>query len=92
MFEALLPVHLTYSRRNIQTILFYFAIQGKITSEGQFDELSQSGVDFSELLKRSEQEVEHPKIVSQISHVSDQFEYGSRVSLQSTLDEYMVRK
>ncbi|RUS91067.1 hypothetical protein EGW08_001195, partial [Elysia chlorotica] len=71
--------------------------EGKINSQGSFTELSQSGVDFSELLKRSEEEEETERQKSvgrQLSSGSHHLESrdpmmtSSHTSLHSMVEDY----
>ncbi|KAH9505171.1 Multidrug resistance-associated protein 4 [Bulinus truncatus] len=70
----------------------YILKEGKINIQGSFDELSQSGVDFSELLKRPEkEEPSSPQVGSSINPLSvnaEITELGSHLSLHSIADGY----
>ncbi|KAK6962017.1 multidrug resistance-associated protein 4, partial [Biomphalaria glabrata] len=65
---------------------------GKINIKGSFDELSQSGVDFSELLKRPEnEEPSSPPVGSSVDPLSvhpELSEFGSHLSLASIAEGY----
>ena len=79
------------------SILFFS--QGKINFQGSFDELSNSGVDFSELLKRSDEDEENEKqenfnrYQSSGTHDRDGTENlmtASNTSIDKILEEYEV--
>ncbi|GFS27677.1 hypothetical protein ElyMa_005293200, partial [Elysia marginata] len=72
---------------------------GKINSQGSFSELSQSGVDFSELLKRSDEEEENEKqrnlghqqsSGSQYLERTETLMTASHTSLHSMVEDYEV--
>lgn len=70
--------------------------KGRIESQGCFDELSQSGVDFAELLKQSEEEEPgSPSVAISPQEISfapipEVTEAGSQLSLHSIVDDYEV--
>ncbi|XP_055867950.1 ATP-binding cassette sub-family C member 4-like isoform X5 [Biomphalaria glabrata] len=70
----------------------YILKEGKINIKGSFDELSQSGVDFSELLKRPEnEEPSSPPVGSSVDPLSvhpELSEFGSHLSLASIAEGY----
>ena len=89
---------MTLKELMFQPFLFFFA-QGKINSQGSFTELSQSGVDFSELLKRSEEEEESERqksvgrqhsAGSHLLEAKDCLMTSSHTSLHSMIEDYEV--
>ncbi|XP_059156862.1 ATP-binding cassette sub-family C member 4-like isoform X7 [Physella acuta] len=70
----------------------YILKEGKINSQGSYDELSRSGVDFSELLKRPEdEEPSSPttgSVIEALPVASEISEFGSHLSLHSTVEAY----
>ena len=64
-----------------------------VETQGCFDDLSQSGVDFAELLKQpEEEEPASPSAVKELSFapIPEVTEAGSQLSLHSIVDDYEV--
>ncbi|XP_005099201.2 multidrug resistance-associated protein 4 [Aplysia californica] len=71
--------------------------EGKIESQGSYDDLSQSGVDFAELLKQTEEEEGEEAVSPGLTSVPEEVavppmpdvqDLGSQMSLHSMVDDY----
>lgn len=87
--------HKIFCEIDSSTLHTFFIFQGKCLGQGTFDEMSQSGIDFSSLLKRDkeEEEVKEEEHHQEVSyHIANAklANIGSMMSLTSIGTEFEV--